>query len=60
MCEKDFSNVCFLVDALTYITMDLKPFFLNTTYFDPNDREMVKMLWEECLPQGYYNYITFT
>ena len=37
--------------------MDLKPFFLNTTYFDANDREMVKMLWEECLPQGYYNYI---
>ena len=37
--------------------MDLKPFFLNTTYFDANDTEMVKMLWEECLPQGYYNYI---
>ena len=30
ICEKDFSNVCFLTDALTYITMDLKPFFLNT------------------------------
>ena len=37
--------------------MDLKQFFLNTTYFDANDREMVKILWEECLPQGHYNYI---
>ena len=27
------------------------------TYFDIQDREMVKMLWEECLPQRYYDYI---
>ena len=57
ICEKEFSNICFVADALTYITMDLKQFFLNTTYFDANEREMVKMLWEERLPQGYYNYI---
>ena len=32
--------------------MDLKPFFFNHA----EDREMIKMLWEECIPQGYYNY----
>ena len=57
ICEKDFSNVCFVADALTYITMDLKPFFLSTTYHDLKDKEMIRMLWKECLPQGYCNYI---
>ena len=57
ICEKDFSDICFVADALTYITMDLKPFFLECTYFDLEDREMIKMLWVECLPERYYNYI---
>ena len=57
ICQKEFSNVCFVEDALTYITMDLKPFFLSTTYHDLKDKEMIRMLLEECLPQGYYNYI---
>ena len=37
--------------------MDLKPFFLSTTYHDLKDKEMIRMLWKECLPQGYCNYI---
>ena len=57
ICEKDFSNICFVPDALTYIAMDMKPFFLQTTYFDIEDREMIRMLWEEYLPERYYNYI---
>ena len=27
------------------------------TYFDSADIEMVKMLWEECLPESYLNYL---
>ena len=57
VCEGDFSNACFVADTLIYITTDLKPFFLETTYFHIQDREMVRMLWEECLPQRYYDYI---
>ena len=37
--------------------MALKPFFLSTTYQDLKVKEMIRMLWEERLPQGYYNYI---
>ena len=57
ICEKDFSNICFLIDVSTFITMDLKPFFLASIYFDVEDRDMIKMLWEECIPQGYYNFV---
>ena len=37
--------------------MDLKPFFLNTTYFETENRDMVIMLWEECLPNYFYSYV---
>ena len=37
--------------------MDVKPFFLEMTYFDPKDLEMVKMLWEECVPKTYSDFL---
>ena len=37
--------------------MDLKPFFLSISYCDVEDRDMIKILWEECIPQGYYNFL---
>ena len=57
ICDKDFANIRFLIDVFSYITMDLKPFFLTSTYFDVQDREMIKMLWEECIPRGYYDFV---
>ena len=57
ICDGDFSNMSFVANALVYITMDLKPFFLKMTYFDPEDIEMVKMLWEMCLLDSYLNYL---
>ena len=57
ICEADFKNMSFIVDALVFITMDLKPFFLKSTYFKESDINMVKMLWEECLPDSYLTYL---
>ena len=37
--------------------MNLKPFFLTTTYADPEHQEMVKMLWEKCLPHRFYEHV---
>ena len=51
------SNICFIIDVPSFITMDLKPFFLSSSYFDVEDRDMIKMLWEECIPQEYYNFV---
>ena len=42
---------------LSYIVMNLKPFFLTTTYSDPEQQEMVKMLWEKCLPTKFYEHV---
>ena len=37
--------------------MDLKPFFLTETYFNVEDREMIRMLWEECLPEKCNSHV---
>ena len=55
--DKDFQNANFIIDILTYIVMNLKPFFLTTTYADPEHQEMVKMLWEKCLPHRFYEHV---
>ena len=42
---------------LSYTVMHLKPFFLTTTYSDPEQQDMVKMLWEKCLPGKFYEHV---
>ena len=39
------------------MTLDLKPFFLHATYSDEDDREMIKMLWGQCVPKAFYDFI---
>ena len=55
--DKDFRNANFIIDMLSYIVMNLKPFFLTTTYSHPEQQEMVKMLWEKCLPKKFYEHV---
>ena len=57
ICDKDLLNVSFIIDMLCYICMDLKQFFLNTTYSEQESRDMIQMLWGECLPKGFYEHI---
>ena len=57
ICDDDFKNLSFIADPLSFITMDLKPFFKKMTYRDENDIEMIKMLWEDCLPNSYLLYL---
>ena len=55
--DKDFVHAGFIMDLLTYIVMDLKPFFLNTAYSEEENRDMIKMLWEKCLPKRFYDHV---
>ena len=51
------SDEDFIVDMLSYILLHLKPFFLNTTYSDREQQDMVKILWEKCLPNRFYEHV---
>ena len=55
--DKDFRNANFIIDMLSYIVLNLKPFFLTTTNSDPEQQEMVKMLWEKCLLNRFYEHV---
>ena len=55
--DKDFIHTGFIIDMLTYIVMDLKPFFLSTTYAEQENREMIKILWEKCFPRRFHEHV---
>ena len=55
--DKDFQNANFVIDMLSYILLYIKPFFLTVTYSDREQQDMVKMLWEKCLPIRFYEHI---
>ena len=33
ICDKDLSNICFIIDVFSFITMDLKSFFFDCLLF---------------------------
>ena len=37
--------------------MDLKQFFLHATFSEDEDRDMIKMLWGQCIPKTFFNFI---
>ena len=55
--DKEFQNSNFIIDMLSYILLHIKPFFLTTTYLDREQQDMVKMLWEKCLPNRFYEHV---
>ena len=55
--DKDFQNANFVIDMLSYILLYIKPFFLTVTYSDKEQQDIVKMLWEKCLPSRFYDHI---
>ena len=55
--DKDFTNANFVIDMLSYILLYVRPFFMALTYSDNEQRDMVKMLWEKCLPAKFYEHV---
>ena len=55
--DKDFTNADFIIDMLSYILLYVRPFFLQLSNADKEQRDMVKMLWEKCLPPKFYEYV---
>ena len=55
--DKDFTNANFIIDMLSYILLYVRPFFLQLSYSDKEQRDMVKMLWEKCLPTKFYEHV---
>ena len=55
--KKDFYNENLILDIYVLLLKNLNPFSLNRKVIDKKKRDMVNMLWRECIPLKFYNYI---
>ena len=55
--KEDFYNRNFVFDIKTLLTKNLYPFSLDTKLNDQKKREMIYMLWKECMLNDFYKYI---
>ena len=55
--KEDFYNENFIFDVYLLVTKNLNPFSLDRKLNDKNKHEMIYMLWKECMPQRFYQYI---
>ena len=54
--EEDLYDRHFIFDVYVLMTKNLNLFSLEREIFDINNREIVRMLWEECIDQGFYKF----
>ena len=58
MKEEDLYDRNFILDVFVLVTKNLNPSFsLERKIFDINNREIVRMLWEECIDQAFYKFV---
>ena len=55
--KKDFYIENLILDVYVLLLKNLNPFSLNRKVIDKKKRDMVNMLWRECIPLKFYNYI---
>lgn len=54
--DKDFDNVSFTVDVFSLSQKDFNV-FLDSKFNTVDDREMLNMLWQHCIPKSLYDFI---
>ena len=55
--KEDFYNRNFIFNVYLLVTKNLNPFSLNRKLNDKNKHEIIYMLWKECMPNRFYQYI---
>ena len=55
--KNDFYNENFTLDVYVLLVKNLNPFSLSRKISDKLKQEMVYMLWRECIPSDFYEYI---
>ena len=55
--QKDFNNASFIIDILSFLVQNFTPINLDRKLDNENERLYVKMLWDECLPHVFTQFI---
>ena len=51
--QKDFNNASFIIDILSFLIQNFTPINLDRKLDSENEKQYVKMLWNESLPHAF-------
>ena len=55
--QSDFNKNSFVIDILFFLVQNFNPIILERKLDIEKERDMVKFLWDECIPQDFIRYI---
>ena len=55
--SEDFVDNNFTFDTITLLTKNINPFSLERKFVDAKNRDVICMLWDECLEKTFYKHI---
>ena len=55
--NEDFADNNFMFDTITLLTKNINPFLLKRKIVDAKNRDIIYMLWDECIEKTFYKHI---
>ena len=55
--SEDFADNNFTFDMITLLTKNINPFSLERKIIDAKNRNVIYMLWDECIKKTFYKHI---
>ena len=55
--SEDFVDNNFTFDTITLLTKNINPFPLERKFVDTKNRDVIYMLWDECIEKRFYKHI---
>ena len=55
--QSDFHNNSFIIDILLFLVQNFNPLNLDIKLDNDKEREMVKFLWDECVPHDFVSFL---
>ena len=55
--QSDFHNNSFIIDILSFLVQNFNPVNLDIKHDNDKEREMVKFLWDECVPHDFVSFL---
>ena len=58
--QTDFNKNNFIVDIMSFLTQNFNPINLDRKLDSEKEHDMVKFLWDECIPHEFVRYLYWT
>ena len=55
--QSDFNKTSFIVDILSFLVQNFNPINLDIKLDTEKERDMIKFMWDECIPHEFVSFI---